>query len=123
MSSSDHVMTTDGGVKQQLTVIARHKKRGEESLNKFKEEVRKFAVDHTFKETAKKFGIHHSTVSGWVKESEKADKCANFGDFYREKGKPGSWLARVMILNIEIDTSFKLNLMFSSIQQLSLLEP
>ena len=70
----------------QLTVIARHKKRGEESLNKFKEEVRKFAVDHTFKETAKRFGIHHSTVSGWVKESEKADKCANFGDFYREKG-------------------------------------
>ena len=49
--------------------------------------MRKFAVDHTFKETAKKFGIHHSTVSGWVKESEKADKCANFGDFYREKGK------------------------------------
>ena len=69
-----------------LTVIARHKKRGEESLNKFKEEVRKFAVDHTFKETAKKYGIHHSTVSGWVKESEKADKCSNFGDFYREKG-------------------------------------
>ena len=54
---------------------------------RFKEEVRKYAVDHTFKETAKKFGIHHSTVSGWVKESEKADKCANFGDFYREKGK------------------------------------
>jgi len=74
------------GTKQQLTVIARHKKRGEESLNKFKEEVRKFAVDHTFKETAKKFGIHHSTVSGWVKESEKQDKCANFGDFFREKG-------------------------------------
>ena len=49
--------------------------------------MRKFAVDHTFKETAKKFGIHHSTVSGWVKESEKADKCANFGDFYREKGR------------------------------------
>ena len=44
-------------------------------------------MDHTFKETAKKFGIHHSTVSGWVKESEKADKCANFGDFYREKGR------------------------------------
>ena len=74
---------------QQLTVIAIHKKKGEESLNKFKEEVRKFAVDHTFKETAKKFGIHHSTVSGWVKESEKADKCANFGDFYREKGRKG----------------------------------
>ena len=74
------------GTKHHLTVIALHKKRGEESLNKFKEEVRKFAVDHTFKETAKRFGIHHSTVSGWVKESEKADKCANFGDFYREKG-------------------------------------
>ena len=73
-------------------MIARHKKRGEESLNKFKEEVRKFAVDHTFKETAKRFGIHHSTVSGWVKESEKADKCANFGDFYREKGNgPRYW--------------------------------
>ena len=54
---------------------------------RFKEEVRKFAVDHTFKETAKRFGIHHSTVSGWVKESEKADKCTNFGDFYREKGE------------------------------------
>ena len=55
-------------------------------LIRFKEEVRKYAVDHTFKETAKKFGIHHSTVSGWVKESEKQDKCANFGDFFREKG-------------------------------------
>ena len=89
-----HVFTSQNSIKRlskissyfQLTVIARHKKRGEESLNKFKEEVRKFAVDHTFKETAKRFGIHHSTVSGWVKESEKADKCANFGDFYREKG-------------------------------------
>ena len=49
--------------------------------------MRKYAVDHTFKETAKKFGIHHSTVSGWVKESEKQDKCANFGDFFREKGR------------------------------------
>ena len=76
-----------------LTVIARHKKRGEESLNRFKEEVRKFAVDHTFKETAKRYGIHHSTVSGWVKESEKADKCSNFGDFFREKGNgPADWL-------------------------------
>ena len=78
--------SSQDGTKHHLTVIALHKKRGEESLNKFKEEVRKFAVDHTFKETAKKFGIHHSTVSGWVKESEKADKCANLGDFYREKG-------------------------------------
>ena len=57
------------------------------SYLRFKEEVRKYAVDHTFKETAKKFGIHHSTVSGWVKESEKQDKCANFGDFFREKGE------------------------------------
>lgn len=79
-------MTGDEKETGGLTVIARHKKRGEESLNKFKEEVRKFAVDHTFKETAKKYGIHHSTVSGWVKESEKADKCSNFGDFFREKG-------------------------------------
>jgi len=36
-----------------------------------KEEVRKYALDHTFKETAKKFGIHHSTVSGWVKARER----------------------------------------------------
>ena len=79
-------MTGDEKETGGLTVIARHKKKGEESLNKFKEEVRKFAVDHTFKETAKKYGIHHSTVSGWVKESEKADKCSNFGDFFREKG-------------------------------------
>jgi len=43
---------------------------GEESLCRLKEEVRRFAVDHTFKETAKKFGIHHSTVSGWVKAGE-----------------------------------------------------
>ena len=77
--------TGTSGTKQQLTVIAIHKKRGEESLNKFKEEVRKFAVDHTSKETANKFGIHHPTVSGWVKETEKQDKCANFGDFFREK--------------------------------------
>ena len=48
-------------------------------------------MDHTFKETAKKFGIHHSTVSGWVKESEKQDKCAHFGDFFREKGEEGNW--------------------------------
>jgi transposase len=49
--------------------------------------VRRFAVDHTFKETAKRFGIHHSTVSGWVKESEKQDKAAPYGDSGREKGK------------------------------------
>jgi transposase len=49
--------------------------------------VRRFAVDHTFKETAKRFGIHHSTVSGWVKESEKQDKAAPYGDSGREKGE------------------------------------
>ena len=86
-------MTGDEKETGGLTVIARHKKKGEESLNRFKEEVRKFAVDHTFKETAKRYGIHHSTVSGWVKESEKADKCSNFGDFFREKGNgPADWL-------------------------------
>ena len=62
-------------MKQQLTVIARHKKRGEESLNKFKEEVRKFAVDHTFKETAKKFGYEDDYYSGnqswWQKTKPK----------------------------------------------------
>ena len=41
------------------------------SLCRLKEEVRKYALDHTFKETAKKFGIHHSTVSGWVKARER----------------------------------------------------
>ena len=56
---------------KKLTVIARHRRLGEESLSKLKEEVRKYALDHTFKETAKKFGIHHSTVSGWVKAREK----------------------------------------------------
>ena len=40
--------------KPTLTTIALYKKKGEESLNRFKEEVRKFAVDHTFKETAKR---------------------------------------------------------------------
>ena len=54
-----------------MTVIAKHRRLGEESLSKLKEEVRKYALDHTFKETAKKFGIHHSTVSGWVKARER----------------------------------------------------
>ena len=56
---------------KKLTVIAKHRRLGEESLSKLKEEVRKYALDHTFKETAKKFGIHHSTVSGWVKARER----------------------------------------------------
>ena len=57
--------------KKKLTVIAKHRRLGEESLSRLKEEVRKYALDHTFKETAKKFGIHHSTVSGWVKARER----------------------------------------------------
>ena len=56
---------------KKLTVIARHRRLGEESLSRLKEEVRRYALDHTFKETAKKFGIHHSTVSGWVKARER----------------------------------------------------
>lgn len=59
--------------KKKLTVIARHRRLGEESLCRLKEEVRRYAVDHTFKETAKKFGIHHSTVSGWVKARERTN--------------------------------------------------
>jgi transposase len=51
-------------------------------------------VDHTFKETAKRFGIHHSTVSGWVKESEKQDKATPFGDSAREKGRPEIFLRK-----------------------------
>ena len=58
-------------VVKKLTVIARHRRLGEESLSRLKEEVRRYALDHTFKETAKKFGIHHSTVSGWVKARER----------------------------------------------------
>jgi hypothetical protein len=45
---------------------------------RLQEEVRRFAVDHTFKETAKKFGIHHSTVSGWVKAGEQVTSLDNF---------------------------------------------
>ena len=52
-----------------LSVIERHKKLGDEALNKLKNEVQTFAADHTYKETARKFGIHHSTVSGWIKQS------------------------------------------------------
>ena len=49
------------------SVIARYKKLGEGALSKLKNEVRAYAVDHTYKQTARKFGIHHSTVSGWIK--------------------------------------------------------
>ena len=52
-----------------LSVIERHKKLGEGALDKLKNEVQAYAVDHTYKETARKFGIHHSTVSGWIKQS------------------------------------------------------
>ena len=59
-------------------------------LCRLKEEVRKYALDHTFKETAKKFGIHHSTVSGWVKARERGGglgllKCKNFVFIYETK--------------------------------------
>ena len=70
-TSSETAEAQGTSVKKKLTVIARHRRLGEESLSKLKEDVRKFALDHTFKETAKKFGIHHSTVSGWVKAREK----------------------------------------------------
>ena len=63
-------MESEAAKKKRLSVIAQHRRLGEESLGRLKEEVRRFAVDHTFKETAKKFGIHHSTVSGWVKAGE-----------------------------------------------------
>ena len=52
-----------------LSVIERHKKLGDGALDKLKNEVQAYAVDHTYKETARKFGIHHSTVSGWIKQS------------------------------------------------------
>ena len=52
-----------------LSVIERHKKLGEGALDRLKNEVQAYAVDHTYKETARKFGIHHSTVSGWIKQS------------------------------------------------------
>ena len=57
------------GNKCKLTVIARHRKLGEGALNRLKNEVQAYAIDHTYKETARKFGIHHSTVSGWIKKS------------------------------------------------------
>ena len=52
-----------------LSVIERHKKLGEGALDKLKNDVQAYAVDHTYKETSRKFGIHHSTVSGWIKQS------------------------------------------------------
>ena len=52
-----------------LSVIERHKKLGDGALDKLKIDVQAFAANHTYKETARKFGIHHSTVSGWIKQS------------------------------------------------------
>ena len=52
-----------------LSVIERHKKLGDGALDKLKIQVQAFAANHTYKETARKFGIHHSTVSGWIKQS------------------------------------------------------
>ena len=69
----DPTMESEAAKKKRLSVIAQHRRLGEESLGRLKEEVRRFAVDHTFKETAKKFGIHHSTVSGWVKAGEQVE--------------------------------------------------
>ncbi len=86
-TDSASLASIDGSKK--LTVIARHRRLGEESLSKLKDEVRKYAVDHTFKETAKKFGIHHSTVSGWVKAREKANSLGNLGG--RQHGKISKW--------------------------------
>ena len=52
-----------------LSVIERHRKLGDGALDKLKIEVQAFASNHTYKDTARKFGIHHSTVSGWIKQS------------------------------------------------------
>ena len=52
-----------------LSVIERHKQLGQGALDKLKKQVHEYAVDHTYKETSRKFGIHHSTVSGWIKQS------------------------------------------------------
>ena len=46
----------------ELTILVRHKKMGEESLNRFKEEVRKFAVDHTFKVMLALYQLNYSNV-------------------------------------------------------------
>ena len=63
-----------------LSVIERHKKLGGGALDKLKVEVQAYAVDHTYKETARRFGVHHSTVSGWIKQSiakrkQQMDSC------------------------------------------------
>ena len=34
-----------------------------------------------------RFGIHHSTVSGWVKESEKLDKSSHQDNLFKERGQ------------------------------------
>ena len=63
-----------------LSVIERHKKLGGGALDKLKVEVQAYAADHTYKETARQFGVHHSTVSGWIKQSvakrkQQMDSC------------------------------------------------
>ena len=61
-----------------MSVIARYRRLGKESLQQLKNAVTEFAEVNTYKETARKFGIHHSTVSVWVKESnEKRGKMAD----------------------------------------------
>ena len=84
---------------KKLTVIAKHRRLGEESLSRLKEDVRKYALDHTFKETAKKFGIHHSTVSGWVKARE---RLTTYNGFMKSKlsktGCPILWSHRYQII-------------------------
>jgi hypothetical protein len=40
--------TGNSGTKKQFTVIAIHKKTGEENINKFKEDDRKIAIGHTW---------------------------------------------------------------------------
>ena len=70
-STSAVAAAAEGPKTVRLSVIAKHKKMGAKSLNLLKEEVKKYASDHTFKETARKYGIHHSTVSGWVKKADR----------------------------------------------------
>ena len=70
-ASTSSVAAAEGPKTVRLSVIAKHKKMGAKSLNLLKEEVKKYASDHTFKETARKYGIHHSTVSGWVKKADR----------------------------------------------------
>ena len=79
-----------------LSVIERHKKLGGGALDKLKVEVQAYAVDHTYKETARRFGVHHSTVSGWIKQSvarrkQQMDSCkaiANVRRIGQDFGQP-----------------------------------